>query len=135
MSKSIRDSALFKLFLSTQAPKITEEEVDYFSKNPDEIEEYFSSINIHLFFLLIGTVFGTGIVVTAKFIEYSSLKQILSDAIFSFLVDITFEVGVALIGASVTAFLLGTLLNRQQENARRWRKAIRRRIRTKNGPT
>jgi hypothetical protein len=35
---------------------------------------------------------------------------------------------VALIGAAVTAYLLGILLNRQQENAAAWRSEIRRRI-------
>ena len=43
-----------------------------------------------------------------------------------FVIDIVFEIGVALIGAAVTAYLLGILLNRQQENAAAWRTEIRR---------
>ena len=39
-----------------------------------------------------------------------------------------FEVGVALIGAAVTAYILGILLNQQQDNAAAWRSEIRRRI-------
>ena len=39
------------------------------------------------------------------------------------------EIGVALIGAGVTAYLLGILLNVQQQNAERWRTEIRSRIR------
>jgi hypothetical protein len=46
-----------------------------------------------------------------------------------FLVDIVFEIGIALIGAGITAYLLGILLNTQQENAERWRTAIRDKIR------
>ena len=45
-----------------------------------------------------------------------------------FAVDIVFEVGVALIGAAVTAYLLGILLNQQQDRAAAWRSEIRRRI-------
>jgi hypothetical protein len=39
-----------------------------------------------------------------------------------------FEIGVALIGASVTAYLLGILLNRQQSSAKKWRSELRKRI-------
>jgi hypothetical protein len=35
---------------------------------------------------------------------------------------------VALIGAAVTAYILGILLNQQQDNAATWRSEIRRRI-------
>jgi hypothetical protein len=45
-----------------------------------------------------------------------------------FAIDIVFESGVALIGAAVTAYILGILLNRQQENATRWRGEVRRAI-------
>ena len=38
------------------------------------------------------------------------------------------EIGVALIGAAVTAYILGILLNQQQDNAAAWRSEIRRRI-------
>ena len=43
--------------------------------------------------------------------------------------EFVIEIGVALIGAAVTACLLGSLLNRQQDNAKQWRKQLRRRIR------
>ena len=38
---------------------------------------------------------------------------------------IIFEVGVALIGAAVTAYILGILLNQQQDKAATWRSEIR----------
>ena len=43
--------------------------------------------------------------------------------------EFVIEIGVALIGAAVTACLLGSLVNRQQGNAKQWRKQLRRWIR------
>lgn len=42
-----------------------------------------------------------------------------------FVIDIIYESGIALIGAAVTAYMLGVLLNKQQENAVKWREEIR----------
>ena len=52
----------------------------------------------------------------------------LSEGLLEFTVDIIFEVGVALIGAAVTAYILGILLNQQQDNAAYWRAEIWRKI-------
>ncbi|EXC64702.1 hypothetical protein J992_2220 [Acinetobacter baumannii 45075_6] len=50
-----------------------------------------------------------------------------------FVIDIIYETGIALIGAAVTAYMLGVLLNKQQENATKWREEIRRRIKESEG--
>jgi hypothetical protein len=42
------------------------------------------------------------------------------------LIDVVFEVGVALIGAAVTAYILELLLNQRKDNGAIWRKEIRR---------
>jgi hypothetical protein len=60
-------------------------------------------------------------------IKFSQIA-ILSEGFIEFVVDIIFEIGVALIGAAVTAYILGILLNQQQDNAAVWRSEIRRRI-------
>ena len=52
----------------------------------------------------------------------------MSESFGEFTIDIVFESGVALIGAAVTAYILGILLNQQQENAAKWRAEIRRKI-------
>ena len=52
----------------------------------------------------------------------------MSEGYRAFVIDIVFEVGVALIGAAVTAYILGILLDQQQENAAKWRAEIRRRL-------
>jgi hypothetical protein len=52
----------------------------------------------------------------------------MSEGFSEFVIDIVFEVGVALIGAAVTAYILELLLNQRKENAAEWRKEIWRRI-------
>ena len=44
------------------------------------------------------------------------------------LIDITFEIGVALIFFGVSAYFRGVLLNQQQENAVKWKSEIYHRI-------
>ena len=56
------------------------------------------------------------------------LPKLLSEGSGEVVIDIVFEIGVALIGAAVTAYILGILLNQQQGNAAKWRAEIRRRI-------
>ncbi|MGI9481684.1 MAG: hypothetical protein ACR2OR_04915 [Hyphomicrobiales bacterium] len=51
-----------------------------------------------------------------------------------FFEDLTFETGLALIGAGVTAYMLGILLNTQQENAQKWRRMIRKKIAASKTP-
>jgi len=64
----------------------------------------------------------------SKVLKFTSLLYFLHGYFQEFFVDLIFEIGVTLIGASVTAYLLGILLNTQQENAKKWRKEIRKRI-------
>ena len=64
----------------------------------------------------------------SKLLKYSGVLDPLSDGGAEFVVDVAFEVGVALIGAAVTAYLLGILLNQQQRNIGAWRDEVRRRI-------
>ena len=74
-----------------------------------------------------GALLGTACVGLSKAFQFSQIA-ILSEGFLEFVVDIIFEIGVALIGAAVTAYILGILLNQQQDNAATWRSEIRRRI-------
>ena len=124
----VRDKLFLKLFLKDYVT-VTQEEVEYFREHPDEIDEITTPINVHKMFLLFGTLLGVLLVGISKILKFSSVLFFLHRYFQEFLVDIVFEIGVALIGAAVTAYLLGILLNVQQENAERWRKEIRSRIR------
>ncbi len=126
-SRQSKDTLFLKHFVRSST-EVTDEEVAYFRDHPDEIDEITAEVNIHKFFLAGGAILGTALVGVSKTLSYTGALASLTDGVREFLVEIVFEIGVALIGAAVTAYLLGVLLNKQQENASHWRAEIRRRI-------
>ncbi len=120
--------AFRKLVFKSSPSELTDEDVEYFRQNPDLIDEVTAPVNIHKYFLWFGTVFGVLLVGLSKYFKFNPILPDLSEAFREFGVDIVFEIGVALIGAAVTAYILGILLNKQQDNAAEWRAEIRRRI-------
>lgn len=121
------DALFMRLFFKSSS-EVTDEEVEYYREYPDQIDEVTAPISIHKFFLWAGALLGIAIVAIAKFLKYSGTLSFLSEGIFEFVIDIIYESGIALIGAAVTAYMLGVVLNKQQDNAAKWREEIRRRI-------
>ena len=119
---------LSKLLFRPVGSNVTNEEVEYFREHPDELEEVSAPVSVHIAFLWLGTVIGLVLVGVSKLLAYSGLLDSLSPGVSEFFVDVVFEIGVALIGAAVTAYLLGILLNQQQRNVGSWRDEVRRRI-------
>jgi len=125
---SSRDLIFLKLFLKAKAGEVSDEEARYFRDHPDQIDEISAPVNVHLIFLWLGTLLGVAIVAVSKWLKFSSILDFMSESFSEFTADIVFEIGVALIGAAVTAYILGILLNKQQENLVKWRYAIRKKI-------
>ena len=123
-----RDRIFIKLFLKTSPDQVTDEELNYFRGHPEQIDEVTAPVNIHKLFLWAGTLLGVVLVGLSKILKFQPVLDNLSEGMREFGVDIIFEIGVALIGAAVTAYILGILLDKQQENAARWRAEIRRRL-------
>ena len=123
-----RDRIFLKLFLKTDPDQVTDEELDYFREHPEQVDEITAPVNIHKLFLWAGTLLGVAFVGLSKMLKFHPVLENLSEGMREFGIDIVFEIGVALIGAAVTAYLLGILLDQQQENAARWRAEIRRRL-------
>ncbi|ENU4315738.1 hypothetical protein B9X71_17090 [Acinetobacter baumannii] len=126
-SKLDQDTLFIKLLFKSSA-KVTEDEIEYYRKYPDQIDQVTAPINIHKIFLWTGALLGAVIVAIAKFLKFSGAFDFLSAAVLEFVIDIIYESGIALIGAAITAYMLGVLLNKQQENAVKWREEIRKRI-------
>jgi len=123
-----RDRIFIKLFLKTSPDQVTDEELNYFRGHPEQIDEVTAPVNIHKLFLWAGTLLGVVLVGLSKILKFQPVLDNLSEGMREFGIDIVFEIGVALIGAAVTAYILGILLDKQQENAARWRAEIRRRL-------
>ncbi len=122
-----RDQMFLKLFLKRSASEVTDEELAYFRDHPDQIDEVTAPVAVHKLFLWAGALLGVLFVAVAKVIKFTELTMV-SEGISEFVIDMVFEIGVALIGAAVTAYILGILLNQQQDNAATWRAEIRRKI-------
>ena len=122
-----RDRMFIKLFLKSSPTEVTDEEVTYFRDHQDQIDEVTAPVAVHKLFLWAGALLGTLFVGVSKVIKFSQLAM-LSEGVREFVLDMVFETGVALIGAAVTAYILGILLNQQQDNAAIWRAELRRRI-------
>ena len=122
-----RDRIFLKLFLKGSITEVSDDEVAYFRRHPDQIDEVTAPVNVHKRFLWAGALLGIAGVALSKMLEFSQFA-LGSEGYREFVVEIIFEVGVALIGAAVTAYILGILLNQQQDNAAKWRAEIRRRI-------
>lgn len=126
-SKLDQDTLFIKLLFKSSS-NVTEDEIEYYRKYPDQIDQVTAPINIHKIFLWTGALLGILVVAMAKFLKFSGMLAFLSEGVLEFVIDIIYESGIALIGAAVTAYMLGVLLNKQQENALKWREEIRKRI-------
>ncbi|WP_440205961.1 hypothetical protein [Acinetobacter oleivorans] len=126
-SKLDQDKLFIKLLFKSNS-EVTEDEIEYYRKYPDQIDQVTAPLNIHKIFLWAGALLGVIVVAIAKFLKFSGTLDFLSEGVLEFVIDIIYETGIALIGAAATAFMLGVLLNKQQENAIKWREEIRRRV-------
>ena len=119
--QTLKDKLFFRLFFKKTKDLITPEELEYFKHHKDEIEEFSRPLNIHKYFLFIGVFSGIIIIGVSKFIDYTGMINFFGAGLKEFFIHIIYELGVALLGASATAYLLGVLLNRQRKNAIRWK--------------
>jgi hypothetical protein len=122
-----RDHIFLKLFLTTSPSELGEEELAYFREHPEQIDEVTAPVNIHKLFLWAGALLGAFFVAVSKLLVHSEVL-IQHLVVREYVIDIVFESGVALIGAAITAYILGILLDKQQKNAAHWRSEIRRRL-------
>ena len=123
-----RDWLVLRMMTSEQI-EVDDETLAYFREHPDEVDEVTAPARIHRYFLVLGLTFGLAMVAASKVLGATPLENWIGPGIEDFLVDVIFESGVALIGAALTAYFMGVLLNMQQDRAKLWRKEIRRRLR------
>ena len=122
-----RDKVFLGLYFKTSPDMLTEEELTFFREHPEAIDEVTAPVNVHKLFLWLGALMGLSLLAFSKWLKFSGFT-LFSEAFMEFSIDLVFEIGVALIGTAVTAYVLGILLNKQQEKAAQWRAEIRRRI-------
>lgn len=128
-NRFMRDKTFWRLSLGSKL-SVTDEQIDYFREHPDEIDEVTAPMAIHNMFLIAGLILGLLTMAFSKYLKFSGVLDGYSVQSIEFVTDLTFETGNTLVGAGVTAIILGMLLNTQQDNAAKWRKEIRVKIGT-----
>lgn len=103
--------------------EVTEEIVDYYEKNPEELDliinkEYFHTVFLGSFFFL-----GIGITIIARIIQYFYSDK-LGNFVNSIILDVISELGIAIFGGAVAAYLLEYLNKRQYQQNLKFRKQV-----------
>ncbi len=107
--------------------EVTDKIVDYYKKNPDELnliidKEHFDYKYLSFFF-----VFGLFLTIISRLFAYF-FKDIWGDFINDVILDVSSELGIAIFGGAVTAYLLGNLQKRQYKENVNFRNEIKKRI-------
>ncbi|MEO0543894.1 MAG: hypothetical protein AAFY99_08765 [Pseudomonadota bacterium] len=132
LEREANRESMFLKMLTSEKIEISDDELAYFRKYPEEIDEVTASTRVHRFFLWAGMVTGLLAVGLSKVMAALPIERYLAPGVAEFVIDIVFEGGVALVGAALTAYFMGVLLNTQQQRAKAFRKEIRRRLREKD---
>ena len=110
-----------------ETPEITDEIVEYYRKNPNDLDliidkEYFHRKFIKFFFIL-------GLVLTIssrilKFIFHNTWAEFVNDIIL----DIISELGIAIFGGAITAYILERMKQKQYQDNVKFRNEVIERI-------
>lgn len=103
--------------------KVTKEVVDFYEENPDELDliidkEYFNIIFLGVFFIL-----GISITVFARMLQYFYGVS-LGDFINNVVLDVLSELGIAIFGGAIVAYLLEFLNKRQYQQNIKFRRQV-----------
>ena len=111
----------FSLFSDTD--EITEEVIVHFEKNPDELDliinkEYFNAFYLGIIFIL-----GLGTTLSARIIDYF-YGHSWGDFISNVVLDVLSEVGIAIFGGAIVAYLLEFMNKKQYQRNIAFRRKV-----------
>ncbi|MFX6540407.1 hypothetical protein ABTG54_20210, partial [Acinetobacter baumannii] len=69
-TKLDQDKLFIKLLFKSTS-EVTDEEIEYYRKYPDQIDQVTAPLNIHKIFLWAGALLGVVVVAVAKFLKFS----------------------------------------------------------------
>ena len=127
---SVKD--IIELFVRPQ-PEITDAQIEFYQNHPEELDLIIDKEQLHLSFLQY--FFGVGflLMVGSRVVIY-----IFSDTATRFVTEVvleaTFELGNAILGGVIAAFLLEYLQKKQYEENIRYRRDVLARIQNKTSP-
>ena len=120
--------------VSASSPNISEEEIAYYRTHPELIQAVGDKATIHRVMLLVVFVAGFLLVVVSKSVKYGFAGSAMPWLI-ELIVDLVFELGIALWGGVATTVLLQDLIKRQYREGKRYQQAIIRQLATEEDET
>ncbi|WP_068114762.1 hypothetical protein [Tropicimonas marinistellae] len=129
LDREVDRESLFLQMLASERVEVSDQAMAYFREHPEEIDEVTANTRVHRFFLWVGMVLGILAVAASRLLSWLPFENLVGQGVESFISEIVFEGGVALMGAALTAYFMGVLLNAQQKRAAAFRREIRRRLR------
>ncbi len=128
MNKDAKNNIFDNLFLDKLV--INEEVIEYYRRNPDELDliidkEHFDNKFLGYFFFL-----GLSITIGSRVLAYF-FEDIWGKFMNDVVLDVSSELGIAIFGGAVVAYLLGSLQKKQYNENIAFRNAIKARLEEK----
>ena len=115
-------------FLLDNEPEVTEEVVAYYRKHPEELAQLTNKEVFHLKFLSL--FFGIGFTLTIGSRVMQFIFEDFGGAFFNdVILDVLSELGIAIFGGAVTAYLLEFLQKKQFEQNIQFREKVKAKLR------
>jgi prolipoprotein diacylglyceryltransferase len=108
-------------------PKITDEVVEYYRKNPDELDLIVNKEEFHVRFLAFFFILGLTLTIGARVISYF-FKDYIGDFLNHVVLDVVSELGIAVFGGALTAYFLEYLHKQQYKQNMKFRNEIKKRL-------
>lgn len=113
--------------LFNEPQKITDEIVEYYRKNPAELDLIIDKEHFQIKFLSFFFILGLLLTLGSRILKYlfeDDFGPFINDVI----IDVSSELGIAIFGGAITAFLLEYLQKRQYQQNLKFRNEIKARI-------
>ncbi len=107
--------------------EITDEVVEYYRKNPDELDLLIDKEDFNIKFLSYFFVIGLVLTVGSRGLAFL-FADVWGEFINHVVLDVASEVGIAIFGGAVTAYLLEYLQKKQYEENIAYRNEIKKRL-------
>ncbi len=107
--------------------EVTDEIVEYYRKNSDELDLLVDKEDFNINFLSYFFIFGLVVTIVSRVLAFM-FADIWGEFVNHVVLDVTSEVGIAIFGGAVTAYLLEYLQKKQYEENIAFRSEIKRRL-------
>ncbi len=123
--------SVFKKKANTK--EVTEDIVEYYRNNPDELDLLIDREDLNIKFLSYFFVIGLLLTICSRILAYY-FEDVWGAFLNNVVLDVSSELGIAVFGGAVTAYLLEYQQNKQYESNKAFRQEIKKRLAKKKNP-